>query len=184
MSRLSEVRDIAIGCMLFLLAGLPLVRPGDLPATLLQPQSEPTNARKQLADLSSGLLQVSPVQSVTTGLVIFYMRGMTSDQADRPKQFGEPLLDELSRFTVYLLDGSPYLPLAARRVFFDLAFQNTSTFHPSSSNAVSFSASRSLFNVNFFSQNALLDFGRGRSHFGQRCQKQPWTNIAILRPGK
>ena len=61
--------------------------------------------------------------------------------------------------------------------------QMTMTVHPMASNASAFSLSRWTFRSNFSRQKSVCDFGRGRLHLGQRCQKQPFTNIAILRPG-
>ena len=44
--------------------------------------------------------------------------------------------------------------------------------------------SRSTLRRNFASQNSTLRLGWLGLHLGQRCQKQPLTKMAILRPGK
>jgi len=57
------------------------------------------------------------------------------------------------------------------------------TFHPARRNVRVTSASRFRFVANFFRQNAALPFGLIQC-FGQQCQKQPSTNIAVRALGK
>lgn len=69
-------------------------------------------------------------------------------------------------------------------VFLSSHSQMVMGVQPISVSAATAARSRSTLRRNFASQNSTLRLGWLGLHLGQRCQKQPLTKMAILRPGK